>query len=1094
MPDLPSPLIIPKLSDNNLFQIIDYWVAAQPDALLYSFLDSRGDVLEQLTYQQFSDSVDRLAGYFHHSIKANHGSRILLSYQPGLELVCALFACNKAGFVGVPTLPLHVHQLQGWLYSINHILDDSQAAGIAMCSTTWKILDACQPGVAEGTAIRDRIIALNPLITTEAVNLEFSRPAFQPSETFFLQYTSGSTTEPKGVMVSHSNLIANAEAVVDHRLPITVSWLPQQHDMGLIGYYINIVLSGGSTYGFSPSSFIRRPALWIETITRYGATATSIPNFALELCLNDRRIPKSSLKQFDLSSLRFLMVAAEPVNPANFTAFLKKFSVCGLKPESMFVAYGLAEFTLAVSNYGRRSISLDRNALALGVVKSAENSASHPVVRLMSCGRVVGDTHMEIVDPDNHLPVGAGKTGEVWLSGKSKAQGYWNNPVKTKTVFEARMDSNQYRSARYLRTGDIGFVDKGELFICGRLKDMLIINGRNIYPQDIENEVQRATPKIRSNSVVAIADEGSYAIIVLAELVSVKDIPDSLFIIGAVRDRIQIPITNLIFLPPRSIARTSSGKIRRARTRQMFEQGLLNVIANNRKNNVYITESEADADLDQLEALKQRYRLSGEEEFTLFDAGIDSLDLIILLHWLRDKCRSLNARNLSTRINVRLFGILKVKHIFAAGRMLNESPELAVGWLTDVINQALNARIEHEQRIMLVDRVYRRPEGTTGKTQSVITAEPQATDILLTGGTGFLGPFLLLSILQQTNNNIHVLVRGDDHVQAERRLRREFISTVGHDAPMHCFDERVNILCGELSRPHFGLSHAEWDYLLSNIGSIYHNGAMVNYLLDYEHMRPTNVAGTAHVIDLAFSGKRKILNYISTTFIFGWAAKDVLYETDQNSGMDHLDFGYSQTKWVAEQLVLSAMDQGLDARIFRPALITPALDGRGGNLDITLRLLAFMIKHGVCVDTQNQVSLMPVDLTANNIVAIAGQSGTINKTFHITRDRLETMPQITEFISQITNIRFDAFSLKDFIPEVVERCTRDDLLYPLLDFLVESVDNIAAMEYKLYDNSCYRSARDQSPHGLQDPPLESVVAGIISYLKRKDLLTHEPSG
>lgn len=186
------------------------------------------------------------------------------------------------------------------------------------------------------------------------------------------------------------------------------------------------------------------------------------------------------------------------------------------------------------------------------------------------------------------------------------------------------------------------------------------------------------------------------------------------------------------------------------------------------------------------------------------------------------------------------------------------------------------------------------------------------------------------------------------------------------------------------------------------------------------------------------------------------------------------------------------MAQGLDARIFRPALITPALDGRGGNLDITLRLLAFMVKHGVCVDTQNQVSLMPVDLAANNIVAVAGQSGTINKTFHITRDRPETMPQITAIISEKTNIRLDAFLLKDFVPEVIERCTRDDLLYPLLDFLVESVDDIAAMEYKLYDNVCYRSARDQSSFGLQDAPLENVVTGIISFLKRNNLLPYDP--
>ena len=1088
MPEPRSPPIVPELSDDNLFQIIDHWVTIQPDKLLYSFLDGQGDVREQLTYQQFSAAVDGLAGHFQRVIEANPGARVLLCYQPGLELIYALFACNKAGFVGVPTLPLSVHQLHAWLYSVNHILDDSGAAGLAMCDTTAEILAACHPGAADAMAVRDRLMALKPVVTTGIADGADRPHSFQPCETFFLQYTSGSTAQPKGVMVSHSNLIANAAAVVDHGCPITVSWLPQHHDMGLIGYYVNIVLTGGTTYGFSPNSFIKRPALWLETISRYRATATSIPNFALELCLNNRRVPPSCLQQLDLSSVRFLMVAAEPVDADDFAAFQEKFAPCGLKPESMFVAYGLAEFTLAVSSFGRRPIFLDRNALALGAVKPA--SAGQSAIQLISCGRVLGDTHLEIVDPETRLPVGAGRTGEVWLSGRSKAQGYWNNPTLTGTVFEARIVS---RPETYLRTGDIGFLDEGELYICGRIKDMLIIHGRNIYPQDIENEVQKLAPNIRSNSVVAFVAEDSKAITVVAELVRANDIPDGTSIVSAVRDRLQIPIANLVFVAPRSVARTSSGKVRRARTQEMFERGLLKVLAHNRANYPGLAQGRSDDTLDELESLQQRYRLTGEEDFTLFDAGIDSLDLIILLHWFRDECRNHYPKLLSDRITVRLFGILTVRQIIEAGRMLKESPGLAGDWLAGTIKSALNDRIEHEQRQMREDSIYRRPEGAVD-VQLMPATDGGAADVLLTGGTGFLGPFLLLSLLQQTKSTIHVLVRGADQDKAERRLRGAFFETLGPSAPMGDFDARVRILCGDLSAANFGLPAEVWEQLLYGIGTIYHNGALVNYLLDYQHTRATNVTGTRQVIDFALAGRQKVLNHISTTFIFGWATKDVLYETDQNDGMDHLDFGYSQSKWVAEQLVLAAIPQGLRARIFRPALITPALDGRGGDLDITLRLLAFMVKHRICVDTQNQVSLMPVDLTANNIVAISQQRQTINKTFHITRDQLETMPQITAIIGQQASIQFEAFPLKDFVPEVIQRCTRDDLLYPLLDFLVESVENISAMEYKLYDNSGYRGARDRSPFGLQDAPLESVVAGIVSFLRRKSLLPHAPSG
>jgi hypothetical protein len=161
--EVSSASIIPRLSGKDLFQIIDHWVAAQPDMLLFVFLDSRGEVLEQLTYRQFSDAVDRLAGHFRQTVTADRGARILLCYQPGLELICALFACNKAGFVGVPTLPLAAHQLTAWLHAVDSVLGDSQAAGIAMCGTTWKLLDACQPGLAEGREARDRLLSLRYL-------------------------------------------------------------------------------------------------------------------------------------------------------------------------------------------------------------------------------------------------------------------------------------------------------------------------------------------------------------------------------------------------------------------------------------------------------------------------------------------------------------------------------------------------------------------------------------------------------------------------------------------------------------------------------------------------------------------------------------------------------------------------------------------------------------------------------------------------------------------------------------------------------------------------------------------------------------------
>lgn len=357
-------------------------------------------------------------------------------------------------------------------------------------------------------------------------------------------------------------------------------------------------------------------------------------------------------------------------------------------------------------------------------------------------------------------------------------------------------------------------------------------------------------------------------------------------------------------------------------------------------------------------------------------------------------------------------------------------------------------------------------------------------NILLTGGTGFLGPFLLTSLLQQTSARLHVLVRAQTQAKADQRLRAHLSAAAPRGLEFwDVFDARVVALAGDLEKPAFGLSDLRWRRLAREIDAIYHNGALVNYLLTYERMRATNVLGTKQVLRLASETRQKVLNFVSTTFIFGWATTDVLHESDDNSEMAHLDFGYSQSKWVAEQLVIAARSRGLPARIFRPALIAPSTTGGGTGLDISLRLLAFMIKHGIWVNTANQVSFLPADIVATNLVAIANHSETLGKTFHMTRDSYRGMIDILDVVVRLTHRRFDLFNLGAFIPETICRCTRADPLFPLLNFLIGSTDNILAMEFKRYDNTEYRWAREKAPAAIPEPSLEVTMRGILKFLK-----------
>jgi thioester reductase-like protein len=285
-----------------------------------------------------------------------------------------------------------------------------------------------------------------------------------------------------------------------------------------------------------------------------------------------------------------------------------------------------------------------------------------------------------------------------------------------------------------------------------------------------------------------------------------------------------------------------------------------------------------------------------------------------------------------------------------------------------------------------------------------------------------------------------------------------------------------------------GLNRSDWARLSSGVEEIAHNGAWVNYLHDYAVLRDANVLGTREVLSLAADGRLKVLNHVSTTFVFGWSTTETLREEAANEDLTLLDFGYSQSKWVAEQLVLRAMREGLPGRVFRPALIAPSLCGAGEQLDIAMRLLAFMVKHGVDTTALNQVSLSPADLVADNIIAICALSDTIGETFHVTRDERSTMRDVTELLARSTGARFTSYELKSFVPEVVARCTRNDPLFPLLNFLVRSIEKISAMEFKEYDNRNYRRARARAEGTREDPPLADVVHGILRFLDRHGLV------
>jgi thioester reductase-like protein/SAM-dependent methyltransferase len=800
-------------------------------------------------------------------------------------------------------------------------------------------------------------------------------------------------------------------------------------------------------------------------MSRARATYASSPNFGFEYCLREDKVPSEHLDKLDLSSLRVLMTASEPVRVDTYVRFLERFARCGLQPRAHVSAYGLAENTLAVTNYGRRTLAVDRRLLQRGVVSMER---ARPVngnqLHLLSCGKPLDGIGVRIVHPDSRVALGEQRVGEIWVSGKSVGKGYWNRPGLTRQIFDNTVANDRSDRNRYLRTGDLGFIHEEELFVCGRIKDIIIIRGLNYHPHDIEAIVEQASQAIRPGGVAAFdvaAEEGG--LIVMAEVRSVGIAPEPAVISRAIRRRYHIEPGIIVFVPPRTIARTTSGKIARSLTRARWRNGELPVLA------THVAAGErAQADCvarlrERLEDMVDIHDLADREECTLAEIGIDSLNAVVLLADLKSLLEQVGAGELARELDGRLLQRLTIVELFSLLDRCENAPGEPAASVRDIL-----ARIREEQDTYQRD-CMRDDAGLApmGHLRTHVGAEP-LTGVLLTGATGFFGPFLLRSLLRKTPYTYYVLTRASGPAHALDRvraaLRRAGIWTPALDDEL---DKRVHVVCGDLAQPDLGMNSEDRTLLTSRAQAVCHNAAMVNYVLNYDALKPHNVDGTRELLRLCFTGTPKEFHLISSTFIFGWSVKDILWETDDNADMANLDFGYAQSKWVAEQLALAAERQGLKVRIYRPSLISASADAIGSRDDIAIRLLAFMINQGLAVNARNQISFLPADITA---------------------DSSYNMMDITRLITDAYGYHFSYHEIPRFISEMNRLCTPSDPLYPLLDFFNFSYPKISAMQHKRYDNSRYREARRQTGIHRDDPSLQETLSCMIAYMIREGLI------
>lgn len=545
-----------------------------PEKPSHIFLEQGEVETDRLTFGDLDRQARGIAAYL--QTVTNPGERALLIYPTGLDFVRAMYGCLYAGLIPIPTNP------PGRNRSARRLEVISQDAQAQVALSTPLFLDAFaqrQENFPELEALRwinHADIEIDP-------QAPWQRPDQSPNQFAFIQYTSGSTNMPKGVIISNQNLYYNSRMIfairgreyADDSLLLT--WTPLFHDMGLILGVFQGVYDRHASVLMNPIAFIQKPVRWLRAISTYRATFSGGPNFAYAVCVD--KIRPEDCEGLDLSEWRIAYNGAEPVRAETHSSFAQKFSPFGFKPKSFQPAYGLAETTLLVSSYGgvEETVTFPaiRADLEKGKITPGDPLDEKNVQALVSCGPPKLDLSIEIVNPHTCERCAPDEVGEIWLQGENVAEGYWNRPEETEISFRARI--NERDEGPFLRTGDLGFMYEGDLYVTGRHKDMIIIRGRNYYPQDIENTVQQSHPGLRPGSTAAFSfkADGFEQLIIVQEVrkeyVKHKDWDEGIKKIRFdVAREYGIRAHGIVLIFPSTIPKTSSGKIMRAECREMY--------------------------------------------------------------------------------------------------------------------------------------------------------------------------------------------------------------------------------------------------------------------------------------------------------------------------------------------------------------------------------------------------------------------------------------------------------------------------------------------------------------------------------------------
>lgn len=962
---------------NDLIRKIQVGAKEQGDTKVFISLDyERGH--QEVGYAKLWECIRAYAG----TMKANHichGKRVIILCDNSLANIYMVYGCMM---LGVTFIMLPVPIDEGKFNRYHSVVKSCSPDAVLIPQHIYGMLGEKMKGL-----MAPHMEFIYDWTEIAPIEDELTPYDTQGDDIMYLQYSSGSTNEPKGVMISYDNLMTNLadyQGLVPAALKCRLSWVPFFHNVGLLSVVFKTVYDDSYAYLIKTTDFLRNPIIWLKTTMELKADIMVGPNSAYDLCT--KIVDEETAKQFDLSSVKIFGNGSEMILPDTIERFCRLFHV---NPERFMFSYGLAETVCMATGfrdgYEVRKIDYEAYKKNRFVVLSEEEADNHTYKTIVSNGRPVESTKIVIADVKNpnRAVEDSCQIGEICLQGPAVARGYLGD-IKENANFHHKIDGYE---GEFLRTGDMGVLYEGKLHVTGRMKEIIIINGHNIYPSDIQHAILKTVRELAGHVICAFSYsvEGKERVVILIEADEREKLDYeklSEIINHTITKEFEVSPYDIGFVQAGSLIRTDNGKLRIHKIRRAYKTDELKLLYS-------VSRVHGEADEDEIEECKdvierdvrslfdKILNISGADMHTSFlELGGNSFDTLELIVELEQK--------FSVKFDAR---------------------ELLMNPTVCGIAEQIRSKIEDKKSMNIQTDLYAEcvlPDEIS-VTGSYEKKPSECSVFFITGTTGFLGAYLISSILKKhksLNMKLYCHCRAKSTENGMERIKKNMQHYLRWNDE---YEKYIYPVLGDLTKPRMGIEAAFYQKLVGEVEMVYHNGALLNFMFPYEYLKKSNVYGTAECLRFACEGKPKYFSYISSFSVYDNPShfRKTAYEDDLLESAEGYFLGYSQTKWVSEKLTKIAEERGLKTIIFRPGDITGEKDkGIWEMGDLVSRVLVSAIQTGKMPEADINLFLTPVDYVSDAVTYISSREEAYGKAFNLINQNIASAAEIKNIMEE----------------------------------------------------------------------------------------------